>query len=231
MAAFFRVLIVGFILAPSLAHAGSPAGLPVPPQGFSNPNNGIPHGEVETISFPTRETGDQAVTVYTPPGYSTDESYPVLYLHHGIGGNAVAWITGEGNADNVMDHLYGEGLATPMIVIMSDGNTKNADGSTRGNNEGFEVHTDVLLNDLIPWHLLSGVGRGLACDCWLVDGRWANRQHRLSEHRRVSLHRGVFVGSQQPAACAEYLGRRGDRAEPAVHVHLVWRSGRPVQRQ
>lgn len=151
MTALIRVLTVGFTLAPSLALAGNPAGLPVPPQGFSSPNNGIPHGEVQTISFPTRETGDQAVTVYTPPGYSMDASYPVLYLHHGIGGNEVAWITGEGNADNVMDHLYSEGLATPMIVIMPDGNTKNSDGSTRGNNQGFEVHTDVLLNDLIPW--------------------------------------------------------------------------------
>lgn len=151
MAAFIRALTAGVLLTPSLVHAGSPAGLPVPPQGFSNQNNGIPHGEVQTVSFPTRDTGNQRVTVYTPPGYSTDEVYPVMYLHHGIGGNEVAWITGEGNADNVMDHLYAEGLATPMIVIMPDGNTKNADGSTRGNNQGFEVHTDVLLNDLIPW--------------------------------------------------------------------------------
>ena len=25
--------------------------------------------------------------VYTPPGYSKDKKYPVLYLLHGIGGN------------------------------------------------------------------------------------------------------------------------------------------------
>lgn len=151
MFALSKTLTAGLILSPTLAWATAPAGLPVPPQGFASDNGGIPHGDVETTQFPTANTGNQAVTVYTPPGYSTDEQYPVMYLHHGIGGNATAWITSEGNADNVMDHLYSEGLATPMIVVMPDGNTKNADGSTRGNNEGFEVHTDVLLNDLIPW--------------------------------------------------------------------------------
>jgi enterochelin esterase-like enzyme len=151
MSALSKILAAGLVLSPTLAWASDPADLPEPPQGFANDNNGIPHGDVETTQFPTQDTGDQAVTVYTPPGYSTDEQYPVLYLHHGIGGNATAWISSEGNADNVMDYLYSEGLATPMIVVMPDGNTKNADGSTRGNNQGFEVHTEVLLNDLIPW--------------------------------------------------------------------------------
>ena len=27
--------------------------------------------------------------VYTPPGYSNDKKYPVLFLLHGIGGNEI----------------------------------------------------------------------------------------------------------------------------------------------
>jgi hypothetical protein len=42
-------------------------------------------------------------------------------------------------------------MARPMIVVMPDGNTRNADGTTKANNQGFEVHGDVLLGDLIPW--------------------------------------------------------------------------------
>jgi enterochelin esterase-like enzyme len=133
----------------------APANLPVPPQGFDARNNNIPHGEVEaSLSYPTRNEGMQKVTVYTPPGYTTAQEYPVMYLHHGIGGNEVSWIgqgSNEGNADNVMDYLYSEDLAVPMIVVMPDGNTKNSNGTTKSNNQGFEVHTDVLLNDLIPW--------------------------------------------------------------------------------
>ena len=89
----------------------------------------------------------QKVTVYTPPGYSTSQKYPVVYLHHGIGGNEVSWIgmgSNEGNADNIMDYLYSKQMAKPMIVVMPDGNTKGA-------SDGWTAHEDVLLHDLIPW--------------------------------------------------------------------------------
>ena len=43
-----------------------------------------------------------------------------------------------------MDYLYSRQLATPMIVVMPDGNTRNADGTTKANNAGFESHGDVL---------------------------------------------------------------------------------------
>ena len=97
-----------------------------------------------SISYETRNYGMQRVSVYTPPGYSTSQRYPVIYLLHGIGGNEVAWVTGEGNVDNVMDHLYSRQLAKPMIVVMPDGNTDGA-------SDGFAAFGDVLLNDLIPW--------------------------------------------------------------------------------
>ena len=31
------------------------------------------------------------MNVYTPPGYSKDKKYPVLYLLHGIGGDEAEW--------------------------------------------------------------------------------------------------------------------------------------------
>lgn len=126
----------------------SVAGLPVPPRGFDARDNNIPHGTVSaSLSYPTRKYGTRKVTVYTPPGYSTSQKYPVLYLHHGIGGNELSWIgrgSNEGNADNVMDYLYSKQMAKPMIVVMPDGNVKNA-------SDGFAAHEDVLLNDLIPF--------------------------------------------------------------------------------
>jgi MYXO-CTERM domain-containing protein len=138
------------VLIPALAHATDPAGLPVPPQGFDGKNNGIPHGEVDlSVSYPTRNYGMKKVSVYTPPGYTADKKYPVMYLHHGIGGNEVAWLgqgSNEGNADNVMDHLYSKQLATPMIVVMPNGKMDGADDFARFANFG-----DVLLKDLIPW--------------------------------------------------------------------------------
>jgi enterochelin esterase-like enzyme len=145
---FAHFLAAGSLAVPSLANASEPANLPVPPQGFDARNNDIPHGQVEaSLSYPTRQYGMQKVTVYRPPGYTTDQKYPVVYLHHGIGGDEVSWIgrgSNEGNADNIMDYLYSKQMAKPMLVVMPDGNTNGA-------SDGFTAHEDVLLNDLIPW--------------------------------------------------------------------------------
>ncbi len=141
------LLAAAAVSVPAVA-AAMESNLPVPPQGFDARSNNIPHGKVDqSVSYPTRMYNMQKVTVYTPPGYSTAQKYPVLYLHHGIGGDEVSWIgkgSNEGNADNVMDYLYSKNLAKPMIVVMPDGNTNGA-------SDGFAAHGDVLINDLIPW--------------------------------------------------------------------------------
>jgi uncharacterized protein (TIGR03382 family) len=143
-----KLAVAGLVAIPSLAYASAPANLPVPPSGFDAKNANLPHGKVEiSLSYSTRTYGMQKVTVYTPPDYSTSQKYPVVYLHHGIGGNEVSWIgmgSNEGNADNIMDYLYSKHMAKPMIVVMPDGNTKGA-------SDGFGAFGDVLLSDLIPW--------------------------------------------------------------------------------
>ena len=143
-------LTVIFSCIPQLALAVEPAGLPVPPQGFDADNAAIPHGKVdESVSYSTRNYGMKKVSVYTPPGYQVGTKYPVMYLHHGIGGNEVSWLgkgSNEGNADNVMDYLYSKQLAKPMIVVMPNGKMDGADDFAR-----FANWEDVLLKDLIPW--------------------------------------------------------------------------------
>lgn len=128
---------------------------PVPPAGFNQASANIPKGTVSArIMYPTRTLGERACKVYTPPGYSATraEKYPVLYLHHGIGGNENAWTAAqtngqEGNADKVMDFLYSrtELNVVPMIVVMPMGNMTGAPGDSWG------AYEDVLINDLAPY--------------------------------------------------------------------------------
>ena len=48
--------------------------------------DGIERGKLETVEYDSAVVGIKRKTrVYTPPGYSADRKYPVLYLQHGLG--------------------------------------------------------------------------------------------------------------------------------------------------
>ncbi|WP_300724944.1 esterase [uncultured Bacteroides sp.] len=84
----------------------------------------VPHGNVSKVwySSPTLGMKQRRMTVYTPAGYTeSNQSYPVLYLLHGAGGDEDAW--GElGRAFQILDNLIAQGKVEPMIVVMPNGN-------------------------------------------------------------------------------------------------------------
>ena len=84
----------------------------------------VPHGTVQAVWYasPTLKLASRRMMVYTPPGYETSsQKFPVLYLLHGGGGDEDAWLT-MGRANIIMDNLIAAGKATPMIVVMPNGN-------------------------------------------------------------------------------------------------------------
>ncbi len=97
----------------------------------------VPHGTVSKRWYDSPGLGmDRRLTIYTPPGYETSgESYPVLYLLHGAGGDEEAWPT-KGRVPQIMDNLIASGEAVPMIVVMPNGNVIQDAASGEGS-EGF----------------------------------------------------------------------------------------------
>lgn len=150
-----QITIAASLLIPTLTAFAVEVKWPVPPTGFNQAGANIPKGTVSAkINYPTRNLGERACKVYTPPGYSATraEKYPVLYLGHGIGGNENAWTASqtdgqEGNADKVMDFLYSKAdlKVVPMIVVMAMGNMTGASG------DAWQAYEDVLMNDLAPY--------------------------------------------------------------------------------
>jgi enterochelin esterase-like enzyme len=110
-----------------------------PPAGFNARRENIPHGELTMIQYDSKTVGTRRqMFVYTPPGYSTDRKYPVLYLLHGIGGNDREWQRAC-RADNVLDNLIADSKIQPMIVVFPNGNanvTANAEEGARGTRMG-----------------------------------------------------------------------------------------------
>jgi len=65
------------------------------PAGFDIFRSGIPHGNIDTITYNSKTVGNKRkALIYTPPGYSKDKKLPVLYLLHGIGGDEKEWLKG-----------------------------------------------------------------------------------------------------------------------------------------
>src|SRR4051794_702808 len=72
-----------------------PRGLPPAPRGFDARRDDIDRGKLETVEYESKTVGaKRKAQVYTPPGYSKDRKYPVLYLLHGIGGDEREWTRG-----------------------------------------------------------------------------------------------------------------------------------------
>lgn len=85
--------------------------------------NDTPHGNMSQVWYDSPSLDAyRRMYVYTPPGYeSGQESYPVLYLLHGGGGDEDAW-TSLGRANLILDNLIAQGKAKPMIIVMTNGN-------------------------------------------------------------------------------------------------------------
>jgi enterochelin esterase-like enzyme len=95
--------------------------LPAAPKGFDVKRDDIERGKVETVEYDSKSVGaKRRLVVYTPPGYSKDNKYPVLYLLHGAGGNEANW-TRVGAANVILDNLYADKKIAPMIVVMPNG--------------------------------------------------------------------------------------------------------------
>ncbi len=83
----------------------------------------VPHGTLTRCwySSPGLQM-NRRITIYTPPAYeSSQDSYPVLYLLHGAGGDEEAWVE-LGRLTQIMDNLIAQGKAEPMIVVMPNAN-------------------------------------------------------------------------------------------------------------
>jgi len=121
-----RLAAVVALLGSVALGAQTPApAFPNAPEGFDTRRPGVQAGRVERIEYPSRVTNNKRpAMVYTPPGYSADRKYPVLYLLHGIGGNETHW-TQFGAADSILDNLIAAGKMVPMIVVMPNGRASN----------------------------------------------------------------------------------------------------------
>jgi enterochelin esterase-like enzyme len=161
-----------------------PASLPTPPKGFDARREGVDRGKVETVEYHSKAAGcTRKMCVYTPPRFAKDKRYPVLYLLHGSLADETSWVK-DGRADVILDNLYADKRAVPMIVVMPNSNLPSAAGA--------DLFGADMLGDLIP----------------CVEHRFpvqADRQHRALAGVSAGADQALALGLAHPETFA-YLG-------------------------
>ena len=150
-----------------------------PPAGFNVRREGIPHGRLEMIEYDSKTVGTRRkMQVYTPPGYSAERKYPVLYLLHGIGGDETEWQR-FATPDVLLDNLLADQKAVPMIIVMPNGRAQKndrAEGNVFSHGPAFAAFEQDLLKDVIP----------------AIESRYSVQADR--EHRAIA---GLSMGGGQ----------------------------------
>jgi enterochelin esterase-like enzyme len=150
-----------------------------PPASFNVVRDDIPHGKLEMIQYDSKTVGTRRnMNVYTPPGYSDEKKYPVLYLLHGIGGDETEWQR-FCQPPVILDNLIADGKALAMIVVMPNGRAQKidrAEGNVFESAPAFAKFEADLLEDLIP----------------AIESRYSVIGHR--EHRALA---GLSMGGGQ----------------------------------
>lgn len=148
-------VVLAGLAVPSPARQGDKAEkFPTPPAGYDTRRDGIDRGKLETVEYDSKTVGIvRKARVYTPPGYGKDKKYPVLYLLHGIGGDENEWARG-GAPDVILDNLYADKKAVPMIVVLPNGRASKdltAKDPIPKQSPAFAAFEKDLLQDLIPF--------------------------------------------------------------------------------
>lgn len=125
-----------------------------PAEGFDKAREGIAHGKLETVEYDSKSVGNKRkAVIYTPPGYSPDQKYPVLYLLHGIGGDENEWPRGA-KPEVILDGLIADKKTVPLIVVMPNGRAQPDDRpgtNVFASAAAFGKFDKDLLGDLIPF--------------------------------------------------------------------------------
>ena len=118
-------------------------------------------GDLEHVWYYSGENDmERRMYVYTPYGYDPKgkTKYPVLYLLHGGGGDEDAWST-LGRTCQILDNLIEQGKATPMLVVMPNGNPNQYAASTlqipvkqdiKRYASGFDNYASMV-SDIVPY--------------------------------------------------------------------------------
>ena len=115
----------------------------------------VPHGQMHRHQYRSAILKQQRnLVVYTPPGYRDgDKKFPVLYLLQGGGDTEEAWVQA-GRIQPILENLFAENKARPMIVVMPDARGKSpfvGKGNALDRTKNFDEFESSMLRETLPF--------------------------------------------------------------------------------
>ncbi len=131
----------------TVAHRGVATGKM--PADIINAKAEVAYGEVVRCTYysTTRER-ETNVNVLLPPGYNTEERYPVLYALHGFWGNEDA-LLGMSKVQNMLGNMIARGEAQKMIVVFPYIYTSKSQAFCTHMDQANAVNYDNFIHDLM----------------------------------------------------------------------------------
>ena len=91
---------------------------------------------------------ERSYAVYLPSDYDTsNRSYPVLYLLHGLGDDQTGWIK-LGDVQRITDESINSGISSPMIIVMPDAGSGIVGYINQPNRDW--LYEDFFFEELLP---------------------------------------------------------------------------------
>jgi len=152
-------------------------------------------GRLDTLTFPGHsKKKDRLVLVYTPPQYANSQkSFPVLYLLHGLSGDAFNWME-RGRAVQILDHLITTKKAAPMILVMPDANPE----CLISEKEDISLFKNIMLYP--SWSKREFE------QCFPELEKFLSKHYRFSTQAGSRAVAGLSAGARQAANIANMYG-------------------------
>ena len=185
----------------------------------------VMQGKLDTLVLHRKSEGkSRRILVYTPPQYAeSSDSYPVLYLLHGLNGNETAWMD-RGQAAQILENLILQQKAKPMILVMPDANPECFVGQ--------DEHIILLKNIL---HFSQWSNQEFE-RCYPEMEAFLKEKYRFAEYQGSRAVAGLSAGAKQSANLANMCDSTfsavglfspviGKQQLPVSHFSEYWISG------
>ena len=127
------------------------------PSYASTRQNGVDYGEIKRVTYHSNTCGrDKEAIVILPAGYSQSEKYPVVYVNHGIFGQANDMLSDDLGVQVIAGNLAAKGEAEKMIIVLTNMWSSKTMVSppmayTDEVEEAYDNFVNDIANDLIPY--------------------------------------------------------------------------------